>query len=81
MPLIIESISEEAARRLAFLAALIAIEAPEHRARYSVDAKVSWDLIAQLRETLAKAGFPMAEFRKQYDLAKRRSLRLDEEEA
>lgn len=80
MPLIIESISEEAARRLAWLAALIAIDAPEQRG-YAVGAKVSWDLIVELRATLTKAGFPMEEFRKQYDLAKRRSLRLDEEDS
>jgi hypothetical protein len=45
------------AGRLAYLAALAAIETPERQAKYSPNAQVRWSLIHEIRAELDAAGF------------------------
>lgn len=46
-----------AVERIAFLAALAAIEAPEREGAYSWTARVRWGIIRDLRKELEAAGF------------------------
>ncbi len=43
--------------RLAYLAALIAIETPVSRTRYVEAAKVRWQIVEDIRKALDEAGF------------------------
>jgi hypothetical protein len=45
------------ALELAYLAALVAVEAPVQANKYASTAKIPWHLIDALREVLAKDGF------------------------
>lgn len=45
------------ATRLAYLAALAAVEAPERQSRNAECARVRWSLINEVREALDDAGF------------------------
>jgi hypothetical protein len=45
------------AEALAYIAALIAVEAPVQANKASATAKVSWKLVDDIREILTKAGF------------------------
>jgi len=44
-------------KRLAHLAALVAIEAPARISTWATDARIPWALINDIREALALAGF------------------------
>lgn len=39
------------------LASMIAIEAPDRQGQYSITAKVSWDLVLQIRKRLEELGY------------------------
>lgn len=49
--------TEAEARRLGYLAAIVAIEAPRKRGKYSSAAYVRWSLIEEIRASLTAAGF------------------------
>lgn len=46
------SISDASARRLAYLACLVALETPKKKGKYSVYAQVDYKFIEQIREEL-----------------------------
>jgi hypothetical protein len=54
-------INDASMRQLAYLATLIAVEAPAKRSKYSVAASIRWTLIEDIRNTLWAAGYPIDE--------------------
>jgi hypothetical protein len=50
-------VSERDARRLAYLAVIVAAEAPARRHPNSVSASISWAVVEEIRAAMTAAGF------------------------
>jgi hypothetical protein len=51
--------SDEAAHKIAEIAARLAIEAPRRRSQFSQSAQLPWASVEELRAALAESGFPL----------------------
>jgi len=51
------NVPDATAERLAFLAAIVAIEAPERVSLHANDVRIPWSVINEIREALEEAGW------------------------
>lgn len=62
---------DEARERLITLAGMVALESAARQAPWTVDARIPWALITEIRETLPHAGIDYERARKVYEEKKR----------